>query len=197
MVILNGCVKLRAIEEEDYDLLFRMVNSPDIENEICGWAFPISKKEQQNWMDHFHNSESDIKLIIECRNGKAIGMISLSRIDWKNRTAVIGYKTDAPIEWRMKGDTIDAVNGILNYAFNELGLHCIIADILEYNTFSKKLIKKAGFFEEGRLRERIYKNGAWHDVIMYSLLKSEFDMLQAKRSEKEQQKWDNTKEEKQ
>lgn len=188
MVILNGCVKLRAIEDEDHDLLLRMVNSPDIENVIGGWAFPVSKKEQQNWMDNFHNSEKNIKLIIECSNGKAIGMISLSGIDWKNRTALIEYKTDAPLEWRMKDDTIDAVNGILNYAFNELGLHCITAEILSYNTFSRKLIKKAGFFEEGRLRERIYKNGAWHDIIVYSLLKNEFDILQAKRLAKKQQK---------
>ncbi len=41
MNIEYGCVKLRAIEKKDFDLLFYLINSPEIESKTVGWHFPI------------------------------------------------------------------------------------------------------------------------------------------------------------
>ena len=177
MILKNGCVTLRAIEKEDFELLFYLINAPEIEEMIEGWNLPISSDEQKKWMQGYSNTNSDIKLMIELSNGKTIGMIVLTDIDWKNRQAAIGYKISAPFEDRIKGDMKDAVNALLNYAFNELGLNCVSSLILERNIFSVKLAKKLHFQIEGILRERIYKNGVFNNQIMFSILKSEFEYL--------------------
>ena len=175
MILKNGCVTLRAIEKEDFELLFYLINAPEIEEMIEGWNLPISSDEQKNWIQNYSNTNNNIKLMIELSNGKTIGMIMLTDIDWKNRQAAIGYKISAPAEDRIKGDMKDAINAILTYAFYELGLNCIRSLILEKNIFSVKLAKKLNFQMEGILRERIFKNGIFNNQIMFSILKAEYE----------------------
>lgn len=174
MIIKFGCVTLRAIEEKDFELLFYLINAPEIENYTVGWNFPINRVAQKCWMENFRNSSESIKLMIELENSKTIGMIMLENLDWKNRTAEIGYKINAPKEDRIKGDMTDAVKGMLKYAFNELGLNCVTTAILEDNVRSLNLCKRVGFVEEGILRERVYKDGKFKNLVSVSYLKEEF-----------------------
>lgn len=177
MIIEYGCVKLRAIEEKDADLLFYLINDPEIEKRVAGWNLPISSIEQTNWIKSYKNTSSNIRLMIELSNGATIGMISLTDIDMKNRTAAINYKIESYNRNRIKNDMHDAIIGILTYAFDELGLETITSTILADNVFSLKLARKMGFVEEGRLRKRIYKCGEHKDQIVTSLLKNEFYRL--------------------
>lgn len=104
----------------------------------------------------------------------------LTDIDWKNRTALLGEKTLASKEDRQENDTWDAMMGFLNYAFNELNLNCVYGTVLEYNYLSRKLALKCGLKEEGILRERIYKNGKFHNLIANSITKDDFIIAYAK-----------------
>ncbi len=175
MIIKYGCVKLRAVEEKDFELLLNMINAPEIENMTGGWHYPISCIVQKRWMENFENSDHAIKLMIELKNLKTIGMISLENVNWKDRTAEVSYKISADLEDRIKGDTLDALKGILEYAFYELGMNCIYAKILEDNYLSRNLCKRAGFIEEGILRKRIYKKGNYINFVSVSILKEEFE----------------------
>lgn len=175
MIIKNGCVTLRAVEETDFDLLFCLINEPGIENMTVGFHLPISSAEQKKWMQNYSNTMTDIRLMIELDNGNTIGMVMLNDIDYKNGSAAIGYKISASPQDRIRGDMRDAIAGMLNYAFNELRLNCVISAVLDYNVFSLKLMKKMHFTQEGILRKRIYKNGEFHDLITFSILRSEFE----------------------
>lgn len=174
MYIEYGCVRLRAIEKKDIELLLYLINAPELENKTVGWHFPISCITQEHWMENFQNSDQSIKLMIELKNSKTIGMVMLEKLDWKNRTASIGCKISSLSTDRIKNDTLDAVKGILKYAFDELGMNCIYGEILEDNIFSRKLCKRAGFIEEGILRNRIYKNGKFKNLVSVSIIKEEF-----------------------
>ena len=175
MIVKYGCVKLRAIEDKDFDLLFYMINAPEIENNLVGWNFPVCIRAQKQWMEDFKNSLYSIKFMIELINSNTIGMVMLENIDWKNRTAEFGCKMSALPQDRIKGDMTDAVNGMLKYAFGELGMECVYGYILEDNALSRKLCKRAGFIEEGILRRRVYKSGRFHDLVSISILKDDFN----------------------
>jgi RimJ/RimL family protein N-acetyltransferase len=175
MDIKHGCVTLRAIEERDLDLLFFMINDPYIECMTEGWHLPVSLQEQKQWIASYKNTNTDIRLMIELSNKKIIGMISLTNIDWKNKTGEIGIKIHAALEDRIKGDVLDAYKALLEYAFYELGLNCINHKTLDYNIFSLKLTDRMGFKREGLLRERIFKNGKYHNQIIGSILKKDFE----------------------
>ncbi len=174
MIIRNGCVTLRAIEEKDADLLFRMINSPEIEKALGSFSLPVNEAQQREWIGNYRNTEEQIRLMIELENGAVIGVIMLYDIDMKNGTAEVGYKTMAEKDIRIKGDMDDAMQGILRYAFEELRLNCVMAHTLTDNAPSEKLLLRNGFVQEGVLRQRVYQSGSYMDMKAFSILQSEF-----------------------
>lgn len=174
MLIKNGIVTLRAIERKDMEFLQQMINDPYVESLTVGSCFPVSLDRQERWFDSY-DQQKELRCMIELDSGDTIGCIMLTDIDWKNRTAVLGQKTLAPKEKRKENDMWDAMMGFLNYAFNELNLNCIHGIVLEYNMLSRKLARRCGLKEEGILRERIFKNGKYHNLIANSIIKKDFD----------------------
>ena len=59
------------------------------------------------------------------------------------------------------------------YAFNELRMHCLYAEVLTYNHVSQSLFEHCGFKKDGILRSRVYKYGAYQDMIAYSIIKDD------------------------
>ncbi|MFP7479735.1 GNAT family N-acetyltransferase [Terribacillus saccharophilus] len=167
MNIQDNELKLRAVEIDDKDLLKDMINDPQTENMVLGWSFPVSDKQQIEWIQAVNMDSRNLKLIIQTKESDAVGLISLTSIDMKNRTATINVKLNR--RNKNKGIGYKAVNLILKYAFNELNLNTIAANILEYNEGSQKLFEKCGFVKEGILKNRIYKNGKYHDILSYSI----------------------------
>lgn len=62
----------------------------------------------------------------------------------------------------------------MNFTFNELDVNRIEATVSTENIASIKVLKKLGFTQEGILRERSYWRGSYYDMIMLSILKSEY-----------------------
>ena len=169
-------VILRAIEAEDMSYLQDMMNDPAIEKMTGGGSFPVSLDRQRKWFDRYPQQE-ELRLMIQQKKGKTIGIIMLTNIDWRNRTGELSEKTKATLETRRPNDVYDAMMGFLNYSFNELNLNCIHGTVLEYNHLSRKLAKKCGLVEEGVLRNRVYKNGKHHNLIPNSVLAEDFNPL--------------------
>jgi RimJ/RimL family protein N-acetyltransferase len=63
---------------------------------------------------------------------------------------------------------------VFKYAFQELGLNRINAKILSINTASRRSGEKFGYTYEGTLRKAIFRNGEFHDVLLFSMLREEF-----------------------
>lgn len=174
MVITNGCVTLRAIEEKDFDILYEMMNSEAIEKAMGHCTLPLSRHQHREWIANYRNTKEQIRLMIELENGATIGVIMLFDIDMRNGTAEVGYKISAPKDNRLKGDMTDALCGMLNFAFDELRLNCVTARAIEGNEASIRLLERVGFSKEGALRQRLYQSGRYCDVISFSVLKSEY-----------------------
>ena len=103
-----------------------------------------------------------------------IGTVILENIDEKNKKASVSIKIGTK-ELKNKGYGTETLKLILNYAFEELKLHRIYANVLEYNEPSRKLFVKCGFKVEGVQRQSIYKNKEFYDLIMFSILKEEYE----------------------
>ncbi len=179
MELYGKKVMLRAVEEEDLEMLRELTNSPDYEKMIVGWSFPISKREQQEWFANCKNSLSRLRYTIVTADDGPVGMIGLRDIDWKNGSASgLGMRI-AKKEIRTKGLATDAWMTLMRYAFDELRLNRINGSALDYNVISQHVCTKVGFKEEGRQRKAIFKNGEYHDLILYGCLKSDYEELVA------------------
>lgn len=173
MNILGDKIFLRAISMKDANLLMELLNDAETEKMLGGSSFPVSLEGQEKWIAAQTGRTDILRCVVALKDSEdGIGTVILSDIDVKNGVAQVHIKMDKQ-QGRGKGYGTDALNAIVNYAFDEMRLNCIYADVLEYNSASQKLFEKCGFHKDGILRSRVYKGGAYINVISYSRLKED------------------------
>lgn len=176
MNIKGKIVTLRAITQTDLQLICDMFNDPELEDLVVGWAFPISIEQQKKWFENNIGDNKNFRFVIETEENGAVGIATLTDIDWKNRRATHGIKL-ANIQNRTKGVGTDTVMALMRYAFDELGLHRLDGSWFDFNTASKKLYTKCGWKEEGVKREYVYKKGEWRDLTIVGVLEKDYRQL--------------------
>lgn len=98
------------------------------------------------------------------RQGKIIGIIGLNNIIWGAfRSAMLGYKMDKDI--CSKGFMTASVAEVVRFAFDELKLHRIEANVMPRNAASLRVLEKNGFENEGLSKYYLNINGVWEDHI--------------------------------
>jgi RimJ/RimL family protein N-acetyltransferase len=176
MNISGKFVTLRAIERNDISMLREMINDPEIENLVIGWSFPVSADQQSVWFENQMRDARNYRFVIETPSDGAVGIATLTDLDWKNRSATHGIKL-AKKDKRTKGIGTDTVMAIMRYAFDELGLHRLDGSWFDDNAASKGLYTKCGWKAEGIRRECIYKKGTFRDLVIAGILASEYHAL--------------------
>ncbi len=101
-----------------------------------------------------------------------IGSAGLNNLSTYSKKAEIGYEIH-PDFWRM-GYTTEAINKIMEYSFEKLGLYRLGAVTFPQNHASNQLLRNRGFTEEGTLRGYLYQNKESHDALVFSLLQPEW-----------------------
>lgn len=169
MIIYGKKIILRAMNVEDADLLLDIINDPDTEKMLGGSSYPVSYDMQCEWIKKQKNNNEIFRAIIALQDNmkEGIGTVILNNIDLKNGTAEVHIKMSTQ-SCRGKGYGTDALNTVVDYAFNEMRLNCVYAEVLEYNTISLKLFEKCNFIKEGVLRERVFKNGKFVNIVSFA-----------------------------
>jgi len=72
-----------------------------------------------------------------------------------------------------RGITTEAVRLLIHYAFATFDIERLQAGVFGWNPASARVLEKAGFTFEGRLRNAYFKDGAFTDSLVYGLLRSE------------------------
>ncbi len=106
-------------------------------------------------------------------NGKIVGIVGLSNINWISRNAYLSIAIYDE-NYHGKGIGKEASELLLSYAFDYLNLDKINLEVYEYNERAIRLYKKLGFVEEGRLRSNNERLGKRHDVIIMGLRRKEY-----------------------
>jgi len=103
---------------------------------------------------------------IETEEMRLIGTANLVDIDWKNKNACNGIMLDDK-DSLGKGYALDAVMTMMRYAFKELGLNCLDAEMIAYNERSIDFYtSKCGWVVDGKKENWFYGNGQYHDKIL-------------------------------
>lgn len=89
-----------------------------------------------------------------------------------NNSAVIGY--DLMQRFWGKGIVPEALRAMLDFGFSDMALNRIEADVTVGNAASVRVLEKLGFHEEGLLRQAGHWRGEYHDLRLFSLLRSEW-----------------------
>jgi RimJ/RimL family protein N-acetyltransferase len=106
-------------------------------------------------------------------NEDVIGLLEMDGIDWSNRTTFVSIGIGAP-EHRGRGYGYDAMRVALRFAFHELNLRRVCLTVFSYNEPAIALYERLGFTREGTYREHIERDGRRYDMILFGLLRHEW-----------------------
>lgn len=105
--------------------------------------------------------------------GSLIGKIQISGITYGSfRSAIVGYGLGKDTEG--KGYMQDALSTVIDYSFEELGLHRLEASTLPENLRSQKTLEYNGFRKVGFNEKYLYISGEWRDHLTFSLVKERY-----------------------
>lgn len=147
MILENDGIRLRAVEPEDLELLYKW------ENEEADWKssttlVPYSRYILKKYIASSHRSlyeTCQLRLMIDVApDDRTVGTVDLFEFDHYHMRAGVGILIADPHE-RKKGYASAALNCIIKYAFGTIGLHQLWCNILEGNDESMNLFRHHGF----------------------------------------------------
>lgn len=177
MNITGKKILLRAIEEEDLDILHKWGNDPKLQSGMGNIYFPSSKLFHKEWFQKQNNDSLNKRFAIEAPDIGIIGLSTLLDINWRNSRAWHGIML-GDIDTRGKGYGFDAVMATMRYAFDELHLNRLDGQMIEFNTGSIKFYcEKLGWKKEGVAREWYFTKGRYWDKIIVGITVNDYKDL--------------------
>jgi diamine N-acetyltransferase len=131
---------------------------------------PVTRASELAWISRSVEDRSQVNFVIVSTEPEAlaVGTISLTSIDTRSRHAEYGRVFVDPAN-RRGGVATRASRLLLAYAFRELNLRRVYLRVFAENARAIELYTRLGFVEEGRLREHVYKDGSYRDVVLMAV----------------------------
>jgi len=114
-------------------------------------------------------------VIIEKESQNIVGDLGIHFIDSENKQAEIGCTLNK--DFQNKGYATESVKRLIDYLFNELNKHRIIASIDPDNKNSIRLVERIGFRKEAHFVESLLINGKWVDDLIYALIEKDWNKI--------------------
>jgi len=169
-------VIFRALEEKDLVKLRDWRNSDHVKRTTREFRL-LNMFNQKSWFESLHknNPPHDIMFGIMDKKQLLIGVCGLTYINWKNRNAEISIYLEHN-NWQSRKEAKDSLRLLMKYAFGELGLHKVYAEIYSFVDETVQLYEALDFHKDGIVRHNMWRNGKWWDSHIYSMLESEFEI---------------------
>lgn len=166
-------VGLRPVEVSDYEFVKSLYDMDDVKQNFGGVPRPLTRSRFEEKVEKFENSSPEAYFIIEYES-EPVGQTKLQDIDDFHRTANLTGLALNPVV-RGEGVGKNAIEMVLNYGLDELNLHKIRADIIEGNEQGRSVLEKCNFEEEAVLKQEIFRNGDYLDVIRFRKFQGEIE----------------------
>lgn len=179
--LIGEKVYLRPFEREDIRGPYRQwINDFEITRYLTAGAFPYSDEELDAYFDdNLKDRNAVFFAIVEKNSHKIVGTTRIHSINWIHRNALRGIMIDK--QYWGKGYGSEAICLISVYAFEKLNLNKLKSHAFDDNIGVHKVNEKAGYKKEGTAIEEIFRDGQYHKIIYYGLLKSDFMKKQKKK----------------
>ena len=168
-------VILRAMRREYLDKYLEYLN--DVELQLLASEEPPMPMEPERLAARFeeHISQPREKFLwfaIEVQGGKFIGQCILHKFDNAARVCELGI-TIGDRDYHSRGYGRDAVRLLTRYAFRLLNIRKVYLTTNGTNLRGQKSFRAAGFEEEARLRDHIWLDGKYDDLVYMALYRED------------------------
>lgn len=164
MHIEGAKIRLRAVEPEDIELMYRWENDSEVW-EVSGTLVPFSRHTLRRFLEEQQFSvvqTGQQRFMIENEEGCAVGAVDLFGFDPMHDRAGIGILI-ADEEDRRRGYARDAIETLCRYGREVLGLHQLWCNVAAGNSASLGLFHACGFEAIGLKRDWLRRVDGWED----------------------------------
>ncbi len=167
----SGSFTMRLWHEGDEEVLPALANNRRIWRNLTDrFPHPYEHHHAVEWIRSANQDPENARHMAVIAGGTVVGGVGFERLaDLSRRTAEIGYWIAEPYWGR--GLATKALMAATATAFADYDFVRLQAGVLAWNPASCRVLEKAGYSFEGRLRDQIYKDGAVCDHLMYARLR--------------------------
>ncbi len=162
-------IYLRLMEAEDTEDIIRWRNTDFVRRNFI-YQKPFTKQGHENWIKSMIDTGKAVQFMICTKSdGKPVGSVYLRDIDRDHNKAEYGIfigEKDA----LGKGYGTGAAKMMIEYAFKQEGIHKLMLRVLAENKRAIRSYEKAGFVEEAYLKEEVFLEGRYKDVIYMAVI---------------------------
>jgi diamine N-acetyltransferase len=183
-MIYGERIRLRRNERSDIPKFVDWLNDPEVRRYLL-INLPISQANEEEWFEKMLKLPANEQPFgIEIRevvpgDGKEqwrlIGNCSFMDINPTVRSAEVGLFIGDKTCWN-KGYGTEVMQLLLRLGFDTYNLNRIFLRVHEANKGGIRAYEKAGFVHEGRLRQGIFQNGEYGDMLLMSVLRAEWNL---------------------
>ena len=167
---------LRPLEADDAVRCTKWINDPETRKWLSR-CHPLNIMREHAWIEGLYTDSAHVVFAIVLKEGdQHIGNVGLHGVDHLNQTAVTGMLI-GEADCRGQGYGPEAKELVLTYAFNTLNLRTIRSDTFASNERSNRALQKGGYEQVGRIPDRFFREGAWHDELVWVLTRERWMSL--------------------
>ncbi|SET54101.1 ribosomal-protein-alanine N-acetyltransferase [Oceanobacillus limi] len=168
--------RLRAMTLEDVEDMYVFMKDRETMKYIT--PNPVEsvqdlRRNMEGYLEKFKQGKEIPWVIIHKASGELIGQFRLHKLNKWHKKAEMGVVIRK--DFQNQGVMTEVIEKVLEFSFNALDLNRIVGDIFAGNQGSRRLLEKYGFTKEGVLRQTDFDGEMYHDTVVYSLLKEEYD----------------------
>ncbi len=172
--LIGEQVRLRAVEPEDLEIMYRIENSPELW-EVSNFTVPYSRFVLKQYLEscrHDLYADKQLRLmIVGCEEDRVIGTVDLSDYVPLHGRASVGIALLK--SHRGKGYGKEALGLLSEYVFRFLRLKQLYAVVSSSNKSSRALFTACGFREIACLEQWLNVGGEWEDALLFQLINNE------------------------
>jgi RimJ/RimL family protein N-acetyltransferase len=170
-VIQGSQFRLRPPKAEDAEVMIAWFEDLEVTARLR-LRFPPSLEQEREWLRKTADDQASIVWVIE-HDGRAVGSTGIHLVDWANQHGTTGTLIGDKAVWG-RGIARELMRLRADFAFDELPLRKLKSGYLEGNEASRRAQEGAGYREVGRLRQEIFRDGRWIDMILTELLRDDW-----------------------
>lgn len=166
-------LRLKQLTLEYAPYVYQMRSNPQVMKYMdTHWHASVEDSQRfiQENLDSYQRKQGLYWVFTHKDSGQPIGDFAFWKIDKRHHRADIGYILH-PNYWG-KGYMKEAMQAIVGFAFQKLGIHSLEANVNTENEASKRALLKMGFRKEAHFHENYFYNGQYLDSEIYCLVNS-------------------------
>jgi RimJ/RimL family protein N-acetyltransferase len=172
---MDGQVTLRPVLEDDLPWLAGLRDGPAATgpHEWHGWTDP--RREHRHWAESGLLGEHGGTLIV-MHGSDRVGSVSWRRAQTGPTAFNWAIGIGLAPEFRGRGYGSEAQRLLVRYLFAHTQVNRVEATTEITNLAEQRSLEKAGFTREGVMRGTTFRQGRWHDQVIYSVLRAEVEL---------------------